>query len=36
MIAINEPLLSELDMAYVAECVRTGWVSSAEEVYRRV
>jgi perosamine synthetase len=29
MIPVNEPLLSEQDLAYVAECVRTGWVSSA-------
>jgi perosamine synthetase len=29
MIPVNEPLLREQDMAYVAECVRTGWVSSA-------
>ncbi len=29
MIPVNEPLLNEQDLAYVAECVRTGWVSSA-------
>lgn len=29
IIPVNEPLLSDQDMAYVAECVRTGWVSSA-------
>ena len=29
MILVNEPLLGEKDMAYVTECVRTGWVSSA-------
>jgi len=29
MIPVNEPLLNQQDLAYVAECVRTGWVSSA-------
>ena len=29
MIPVNEPLLGEREMEYVAECVRTGWVSSA-------
>jgi perosamine synthetase len=29
MIAVNEPLLGEREMTYVAECVRTGWISSA-------
>lgn len=29
MIPVNEPLLSERELEYVAECVRTGWISSA-------
>ena len=29
MIHVNEPLLGQRDLEYVAECVRTGWVSSA-------
>lgn len=29
MIPVNEPLLGERELAYVTECVRTGWVSSA-------
>jgi perosamine synthetase len=29
MIPVNEPLLHELELEYVAECVRTGWVSSS-------
>ena len=29
MIPVNEPLLTDRDLEYVAECVRTGWVSSA-------
>lgn len=29
MIPVNEPLLGEREMEYVAECVRTGWISSA-------
>ena len=29
MIPVNEPVLSERDLDYVSECVRTGWVSSA-------
>ena len=29
MIPVNEPALGEREMAYVTECVRTGWVSSA-------
>ncbi|MBF0166154.1 MAG: DegT/DnrJ/EryC1/StrS family aminotransferase [Alphaproteobacteria bacterium] len=29
MIPVNEPWLTETDQAYVAECVRTGWISSA-------
>jgi perosamine synthetase len=29
MIPVNEPVLGEREMEYVAECVRTGWVSSA-------
>ena len=29
MISVNEPLLEERELEYVAECVRTGWVSSA-------
>ncbi|HEV2764972.1 MAG TPA: DegT/DnrJ/EryC1/StrS family aminotransferase [Pyrinomonadaceae bacterium] len=29
MIPVNEPLLDGRELEYVAECVRTGWVSSA-------
>jgi perosamine synthetase len=29
VIHVNEPLLGQRDLEYVAECVRTGWVSSA-------
>ena len=29
MIAVNEPLLGEKELAYVTECIRTGWISSA-------
>ena len=29
MIPVNEPLLSERELEYVTECIRTGWVSSA-------
>jgi perosamine synthetase len=29
MIPVNEPVLSERELEYVSECVRTGWVSSA-------
>ncbi len=29
MIPVNEPVLGEREIAYVAECIRTGWVSSA-------
>jgi len=29
MIPVNEPALGERELAYVSECVRTGWVSSA-------
>ena len=29
MIPVNEPLLGEAELANVAECVRTGWISSA-------
>ena len=29
MIPVNEPRLGEREMAYVAECVHTGWISSA-------
>jgi perosamine synthetase len=29
MIPVNEPLLGERELEYVAECVRTGWVSSS-------
>lgn len=28
-ISVNEPLLGERELAYVSECVRTGWISSA-------
>ena len=29
MIPVNEPHLTERDLEYVSECVRTGWISSA-------
>src|SRR4029077_20854242 len=29
MIPVNEPLLGERDIAYVNECLQTGWISSA-------
>lgn len=29
MIPVNEPQLGERELAYVTECIRTGWVSSA-------
>jgi perosamine synthetase len=29
MIPVNEPLLGQQELAYVSECVRTGWISSA-------
>lgn len=29
MIPVNEPLLGERELQYVAECIRTGWISSA-------
>jgi perosamine synthetase len=29
MIPVNEPRLGERELEYVAECIRTGWVSSA-------
>jgi perosamine synthetase len=29
LIPVNEPLLSEREMEYAAECIRTGWISSA-------
>jgi perosamine synthetase len=29
MIPVNEPLLGEREQEYVAECIRTGWISSA-------
>jgi perosamine synthetase len=35
MIAVNEPLLGERELEYVAQCVRTGWVSSAGEFISR-
>jgi perosamine synthetase len=39
MIPVNEPSLGERELAYAAECVRTGWISSAghfiEEFERR-
>jgi perosamine synthetase len=28
MIPVNEPLLSERELEYVTECIRTGWISS--------
>ena len=35
MIAVNEPLFGEREMEYVAQCIRTGWVSSAGEFINR-
>ncbi len=35
MIAVNEPLLGERELEYVAQCVRSGWVSSAGEFISR-
>lgn len=29
MIPVNEPWMGEAELAYISECVRTGWVSSA-------
>lgn len=29
LIPVNEPLLGELELQYVTECLRTGWISSA-------
>ena len=29
MIPVNEPLIGGRELEYVAECVRTGWISSA-------
>jgi perosamine synthetase len=29
VIPVNEPLIGERELEYVAECVRTGWISSA-------
>ena len=29
MIPVNEPLLGERELEYVAECVETGWISSS-------
>jgi len=29
MVPVNEPLLSNQELEYVTECVRTGWISSA-------
>jgi perosamine synthetase len=29
MIPVNEPLLAQRELAYVTECMRTGWISSA-------
>jgi perosamine synthetase len=34
-IAVNEPRLGERELEYVAQCVRTGWVSSAGEFIGR-
>ena len=35
MIPVNEPLLAEREMEYAAECLRTGWISSAGEFIER-
>ena len=29
MIPVNEPRIGEQELAYVSECLRTGWISSA-------
>ena len=29
MIPVNEPRIGEQEFAYVTECLRTGWISSA-------
>ena len=29
MIPVNEPRIGEQELAYVTECLRTGWISSA-------
>ena len=35
MIPVNEPLVGERELAYVADCVRTGWISSAGHYIER-
>jgi perosamine synthetase len=35
MIPVNEPLLARKTLAYVADCIRTGWISSAGGYIRR-
>jgi perosamine synthetase len=35
MIPVNEPSLAEKEMEYAAECLRTGWISSAGEFLER-
>jgi perosamine synthetase len=29
LVPVNEPLLGDLELEYVTECIRTGWISSA-------
>ena len=35
MIPVNEPLLGEKEIAYVTDCLRTGWISSAGKYIER-
>lgn len=35
MIPVNEPLVGEREAEYVAECLRTGWISSAGQFIER-
>jgi perosamine synthetase len=35
MIPVNEPLLAANTLAYVADCIKTGWISSAGSYIRR-
>ncbi|GAG09945.1 unnamed protein product, partial [marine sediment metagenome] len=34
MIPVSEPLLGERESEYVAECIKTGWISSAGRFIR--
>ena len=35
MIPVNEPLLGEREAEYVADCLRSGWISSAGDYIER-